>query len=234
MPQTNINANKRNIPEILNESGQQNYITGNKVFILGSIDDTSCNELIGNLSNLVDAFDWVPVYDLDLKRLTNPYLFCPKPAQLPIIDVYLDSPGGALSTTKSIMTLLNMARSKGAIIRTMVMGTAASCASLIAIQGTPGFRTMYEQSYNMIHYGHSRYNIDRPTEIDKAAKYEKEMRKNFFTPYLQFTNLTKEELDKLQQTEYSMLSAKECLHKKICDWILTINGKFIRQEQGTR
>lgn len=46
---------RRALPEILNHSGQKNYISGNKVFILGQIDNTSCNELIGNLSNLVDS-----------------------------------------------------------------------------------------------------------------------------------------------------------------------------------
>ena len=222
--------NKRTLPEILNHSGQKNYISGNKIFILGRIDSTSCNELIGNLSNLVDTMDWVPLYELNLKNLPNPYLFRPDPSQIPIIDVYLDSQGGSISTTKSIMALLNLARNKGAIIRTMVMGMAASCASIIAVQGTPGFRTMYEQSYNLIHYGSAIYDVDKPTEIDKAAKYEKEMRKNFFAPYLQYTSLTQNELDELQKTEYSMLSARNCLQKGICDWILTTNGKFIKRK----
>lgn len=228
---------RRALPEILNSTGQKNYISGNKVFILGQIDNTSCNELIGNLSNLVDSLDWVPLYELNLAKLQSPYLFFPDPSDCPVIDIYLDSPGGSMSTTKSIMTLLNLARNKGAIIRTMVMGTAASCASIIAVQGTPGFRTMYEQSYNLIHYGYSVYDVDKPTEIDKAAKYEKEMRKNFFAPYLQYTSLTQNELDELQKTEYSMLSARECLRHGMCDWILMPDGKFVKRritKQKTR
>lgn len=71
---------RRALPEILNRSGQKNYISGNKVFILGQIDSTSCNELIGNLSNLVDSLDWVPLYELNLTKLQSPYLFFPDPS----------------------------------------------------------------------------------------------------------------------------------------------------------
>lgn len=181
---------------------------------------------------MVDGLVWRPEYTLQMDEIKNPYML---PAKAPqIIDVYIDSQGGTLTVAKSIMSLLNIARAKGAIIRTTIIGHAASCASVIAVQGTQGFRIMYEQSYNLVHYGHSVYSVNKPVEIDKAAKYEKEMRANFFAPYLKYTNMTKAELLKLQRTEFSHISAKECLQKNMCDWILTSDGMFINRNSKQR
>lgn len=211
--------------EILNKSGQPNYIAGTKVFILGSIEGPTTAELIGNLSALVDELPWNPVFDSALVDVQNPYAFSMQ--NQPIIDVYINSGGGHLSPTKSIMTLLNLARAKGAIIRTTNMGLAASSASLIAIMGTPKFRIMHEQAYNTIHYGKSTYSIDKADEINRAKKYETELRKNFNAPYLKYTKVTEAELKKFQQTEYGHLNAQKCLGRNICDWILTTDGRFI-------
>lgn len=221
--------------QILNESGQKCYVSGNKIFIMDRIDRNTCNELVGNISNMVDSLSWNPIYEPNSQTIldNNPYILTTKDT-IPVIDVYIDSGGGDLSATKSILTQLNLARNKGAIIRTTVMGTAASCASIIAIQGTPGFRIMYEQSYNLIHYGNSSYQITKPSEANKIAKYENEMRKNFYSPYLRYTSLTQQELKKLQQTEYNFLSAQECLDKKLCDWVLTTDGIFIKAGQKIR
>lgn len=223
-----------NRPMILNERKENCYISGNKIFILSEISDKTCGELIGNLSNLVDSLEYSTMQQnyVDIIGET-PYTF--KYDKKPqVIDIYINSGGGNLYTTKSILMLLNLARNKGAIIRTTVMGIAASCASIIAIQGTKGFRVMYEQSYNLVHYGNSSYQITKPSEAEKAAKYENEMRKNFYSPYLRYTELTQQELKKLQQTEYNFLSAQECLNKKLCDWVLTTDGIFIKSEQKTR
>lgn len=214
---------------ILNTSRRLNYISGNKIFLLGMIDTESVNELIGNISNMVDDLHWGPVYSANHAPISNPYHVDRRAIKNQIIDVYINSCGGYVNETKSIMMLLNMARAKGAIIRTTNMGKAASSASLIAIQGTPGFRIMYEQAYNMIHYGKSTLSIDRFQEMERAAQYEKEMRDSFNAPYLQCTDLTSDELNELLRTEQGYLNAQECLRKNICDWILTTNGQFIKR-----
>ncbi len=215
--------------KIINASGNCNYISGNKVFILDKISTETCAELIGNLSNMVDDLPWAPGVQIPAMGggIKNPYIL---PDNAPsVVDVYINSTGGELDTYRSIMTLLNLARSKGAIIRTTVMGAACSCASLIAIQGTPNFRIMYEESYNMIHYGRSSLRIDKINEIDNAQVYETTNRSKFIEPYLKYTGLTKQELTQLQKTEYGHKFVDECLQKKLCDWILTRDGKFIHK-----
>lgn len=224
-----------NQPKILNDSRSMNYVCGNKVFILGKIDDQSCCELIGNLSNLVDSLQWVPMHEQNGLILPdkNPYKLQGN-ANIPVIDIYINSGGGSIPTTKSILTLLNLARTKGAIIRTTVMGYAASCASVLAVQGTPDFRIMYEHSYNLVHYGSSTYTFTHPEEVENVSKYEPQMRKDFYSLYSKYTNLTKSELKKAQNSEYNFFSAKESMAKNMCDWILTSDGKFIKRNQNTR
>lgn len=218
--------------KIINRSESNNYISGRKIFLLDELTTTSCAELIGNISNMVDELRWTTIDTEHISQITNPYILPQKHDQ--VIDIYINSGGGWLNTTKSIMTLLNIARAKGTIIRTTVMGTAASCASLIAIQGTPGFRIMYDQAYNLIHYGRSTYSVDKIDEIGRVAKYEREMRDSFNAPYLQYTNLTKHDLSKYQRTEFGNIPARECLEKNICDWILTADGRFISHDQHQR
>lgn len=217
--------------KIINESKQDNYVSGNKVFILDYITQKSTAELIGHLSNLVDSlpFSETPKPDMPFK---NPYQVYED--KYKIIDVYINSCGGNLAQTKSIMALLNLARAKGAVIRTTVLGAAASAASLIAIQGTKNFRIMYEQSYNLVHYGHSHYDIDRADEMEKAAVKEKNERALFNAPYLKYTDLTQKDLTKLQKTEFGHMDAKQCLAKGLCDWILTTDGIFINKNTKQR
>lgn len=208
-----------------------NYVSGNKIFLLAEISPQSVNELIGNLCNLVHAMKWHPVYERS-KHITNPYQLASNGIKNPVIDVYINSYGGSIDEANSIMSLLNLARAKGAIIRTTNMGVAGSVASHIAIQGTPTFRIMYEKAYNFIHYGSSQIFIDRgATELEKAAQYEKEMRKMFHSPYLSYTDITPQELAELQQTEYGFINATDCMDKKICDWILTDTGKLIDRQK---
>ncbi len=216
---------------IINNSKSGNYIAGTKVFILDQINQNSTAELIGNLSNLVDDLPFGSIYTGGIK-IENPYQISQDAH--PVIDVYINSVGGWLSQAKSIMALLNLARAKGSIIRTTVLGMAASSASLIAIQGTPNFRIMYEQSYNMIHYGHSNIEVDRAGEVQLAAKKELEERKIFNAPYLKYTNLTQKELNKLHKTEFGCISAQDCLNKNICDWVLTTDGLFISRNTKQR
>ena len=214
--------------DIINKSGSANYIAGHKIFLLDKLNDETCAELIGNISNMVDNIKWQHQYDTISTQINNPYKINATPQ---IIDVFINSPGGSVNFMNSIIALLTIARAKNAIIRTNVIGNACSCASMIAVQGTPGFRIMYEQSYHLIHYGSSKYTVNKPTEIDSATRYEKEMRENLNAIYMNNTGLTKSDLAKFQKTEYNYIPAMKCLDKNICDWVLTANGQFITRRQ---
>lgn len=212
-----------------NVTKSPNFADHNKIFILGKFREQETFELIGNISDMVDKLSWVSLYDPNQEKneITNPYRLH-KPHN--VIDVYINSRGGELDTMNSISSLLNHARAKGAIIRTTVIGGASSCGSLLAIQGTPNFRIMHEMSYHYIHYGQSWYTPARDGEIDNAIAVEKNIRNKMKELYLKNTNISKDKLDKMMQTEYNQFDAFECLDMGLCDWVLTNDGKFVNRD----
>lgn len=206
--------------KIINESKSGNYILENKIFILDDFSSRTSNELIGNLSDLVSNIPTEPVLQADYK-ITTPY---DQTIKNPVIDVYINSAGGDGKILDSIVTLLSIAKSKGAIIRTTVLGHASSCGSLLAITGTPGFRIMFSQAYHFVHFGRHLTSIEKESEINMAAsriKKQTNMKKNM---YLQHTALTQKMLNKLQSNEEGFLDADECLKYKLCDWVINDFG----------
>ena len=208
---------------IINDSRSGNYVSGNKIFILDKFASQTSNELIGNLSSIVDNLPTAPIYNTNTK-IISPYDI--DHINHPIIDVYINSGGGDGSILDSITTLLGIAKFRGAIIRTTVLSRAYSCGSLLAITGTPGFRIMYSQAYHLVHFGHHSFGVSKEDEITMAAKQIKEHSANKRNMYLQHTNLTAAHLRKLQSNEQGFLNADACLKHGLCDWIINDFGKI--------
>ena len=214
--------------KIINASNSGNYVSDNKVFILDDFLSKTSNELIGNLSDMVFSLPQTSLYQTDT-QIISPYDITNDTH--PIIDVFINSAGGDGKILDSIVALLGIAKSGGAIIRTTVLGRAASCGSLLAITGTPGYRIMYSQSYHFIHFGTHNTRIQKEEEIELAAKYIKKTTDNKFNMYLEHTYLTQKDLKKLQSNEMGNLSAQDCLNKGLCDWIITDFGHIIGRGQ---
>jgi len=222
------------MPEILNKSGQMNYVAGNKVFILDELKKPTTAELLGNMSNMIDALPWGPVFTqtplfAESAKLETPYNL---PNEYPpVVDIYINSPGGDNNILASITSLLDLARAKGAIIRTNVIGRAASCASILAVQGTPNFRIMYDASYHMIHFGQSRMIAERNNEIETAARNAKHVREKIRKIYLDHTKINPKTLKRYYEVEGSgQLFPQECLKVGVCDWIVSPQGIFIKNK----
>jgi len=207
-----------------------NYVKQNSIFLYDTINQETCAELIGNLAEMVYNIKSHPTKN-DTKTNTSPYDIN---KSAPTIDVFINSGGGQCSYMDSIMTFLNIARSKGAIIRTTVTGRAASAASQIAIQGTPGFRIMYQTAFHLVHYGNSSFNVSANGEAERAMKNEKQLRQNQVNTYKKFTKLTDKEIAECMKTEHHVFSAQQCLEKNMCDWILTDTGLYISRESNQR
>lgn len=200
-----------------------NYILKTKVFILGSFSANETNSMIGDLSNLIYELPVHPIYNENYE-IKSPYDTENIPN--PIIDIYINSNGGDVSILHSISALLSIARSRGAIIRTTVLNKAYSCGSLLAIQGTPGFRLMHEEASHLIHFGRKQTVVEKEDEIKLAAEYMRQSHKSIEDIYLRNTNLDKQKLKQTMKNEYGFLYAQECLQHNICDWIIDSFGNI--------
>lgn len=215
--------------KMLNESKQGNFVFAPvggicNVQIFDEIDMETCCELIGNLTQIINQLPAKHVGSMPTK-IISPYDIA---SDRFVFDVSINSPGGDVMAYKAIMSTFGLAKSRGAIIRTYNIGMAASCASMIAIQGTPGYRIMSDSAYNFVHYGRSRVSGGRENELEIATQNTKKDREQIFSIYEKCTRLTQNELERYKTIENSgQLFAKQCLNKGLCDWILTYDGRLI-------
>ena len=199
---------------------ESNYILGNSVFILDDFRTTTTNEMIGNLSDLVMNLE--PRAEYKCKgTLKSPYDIDTK--QYNIIDVFINSNGGDVTILNTITTLLGIAKSKGAIIRTTVCSKAYSCGSALAIMGTPGFRIMYSNAYHLVHFGSQSRTAKLESEIDSVTNNMKENHANWKNLYLNNTKITPKELKKLMSKD-SFVTANDALKFSFADWIINEKG----------
>ena len=214
----------------LNESKNGNFVFAPvdnvcNVQIFDELNMKTSSEMIGNLAQIIAQLPTDKQIAPISTEIVSPYDISPN---VFVFDVAINSPGGDFHTYKSIASMFALAKSRGAIVRTHNIAYACSGASLLAIQGTPGYRIMTETAYNLIHYGSSRVSGNRENELAIATENNKKDRKQVFAVYKQFTKLTDKELNKYKSIESSgQLFAEQCLNKHLCDWILMLDGKLI-------
>ena len=219
--------------QMLNQSKQGNFVfepVDNvcNVQIFDELKMETCGEMVARLNQIIGQLPSKPIFNTSAK-IESPYDISPDTF---VFDVAIDSSGGHFIAYKAIASMFALAKSKGAIIRTSNIGQAASCASMLAIQGTPGYRIMSEFAYNMIHYGDSSARGNREFELETATRNKVKDRAQMFSVYERYTKLTEKEMDKFKTVESSgTLFANQCLIKHLCDWILTNNGELIGRKR---
>ena len=215
--------------QIINPNNSLNYTSNdNCIYILGDFERKSMGDLIGNISTMIRQLPTEPMYK------AHEQIVCPYDefaVNNPIIDIFIDSNGGDTNMLNDISTLLNIAKMRGAIIRTTVLSRAYSCGSLLAIQGTPGFRIMSQNAEHMIHFGSFGVHADS----EKMAKHvlENTLRKKEMThdKYKTYTNMSSKDIKRLTKSEGEFWDAQKCLNNGLCDWIIGENGKLIGRGQ---
>ncbi|MBQ5700449.1 MAG: ATP-dependent Clp protease proteolytic subunit [Alphaproteobacteria bacterium] len=197
-----------------------------QIYMLGGFNYNDTTELIGNLGAIVQDLPHRPIYKQSSK-LVSPYSIDTNKKRPVIIDVFIDSNGGNVRVLHDITTLLSIAKMRGAIIRTTVLSGAYSCGSLLAIQGTPGFRIMSQNAEHLIHYGRQALDITSDSAKEDALQFIDRNKDKAFSKYEQYTKIPAKILDEIK--EYSMdkhLDANTCLKYELCDWIITETGKL--------
>jgi ATP-dependent Clp protease protease subunit len=123
------------------------------------------------------------------------------------INIYINSPGGYISSALAIYNTMNYIKSD---IRTIAFGLAASAATLILAAGTPGKRTALEDTEIMIHQGRGGAE-GQFADILVAAKHIEKLDTKLRTIYAKLTGQTEEKIKADMDRDYWMspLEAKE-------------------------
>lgn len=90
------------------------------------------------------------------------------------IDVIICSDGGAVSILKAFLDAFSVAKDAGVIVATHVSGLAASCGSILAINGTVGYRTIGGSSHHYIHTGIAGAIGRNEVEMERFSQMAKE------------------------------------------------------------
>ena len=214
--------------ETINSRASNNYIIHSKdcplnpqINILGDFFRDTMNELLGELHNIVIKLPQKPIYEIS-KKIISPYDI--DDPERPVLDIIINSNGGDGEILKSMYTILDIAKARGAIVRTTVIGAARSCGSLLAISGTPGFRLMGELSSHYIHYGSGRISATSDLEAREKANQMRLEKKHTLSKYEEYTKIPKKNLTKYLQHEIGEIPAEKCLDWCICDWIISKTG----------
>lgn len=183
----------------ISQSTPRNYMYGPFVFLLDEISQSTCFALIGDLTNYVMTED--------------------KTGDK-VLNIIINSPGGDVSTMTTILGLINIAKLNNILVRSYVLGTAASAASMIAIQADERYMTNLSQHF--IHFGTVVSVTSKESEIEKIYLQTKEHSKTVQDLYIEASEgkLTQRMLEEIQKDERGYLSAKDCVRFGLCDKII--------------
>jgi len=224
----------------------ENTMVGNNVYILTEITNETTNGLLIQLTQWVDKLplknNLIVPQKPDEKDITDDTVYIigkansyksytpyeAVPNNIPVLNVWINSGGGKDNITQSVLSVFNIASAKGALIKTYNLRQAGSNASIIAVSGTPGYRYMAERAFHYIHFGNKGRQISHENEMAFAIADLKYFADETKYLYLEKTKLTKTELKGYYNIEGSgTLSAKQCLQKGLCDWVITNDGRFV-------
>ena len=137
------------------------------------------------------------------------------------IYMYINSPGGSVSAGLAILDTMNFVN---ADVQTIVMGMAASMASVLATAGAKGKRFVLPHSEIMIHQPLGGVQ-GQSTEIQIAAEHILKTRKLINQLLSDCTGQTIENIDKDTERD-NFMTAKEAVEYGLIDGIMTNKKKI--------
>lgn len=133
------------------------------------------------------------------------------------ITIFINSPGGAVTSLFSIIDVMQACRSS---IRTVVVGQAASAAAIIAACGDK--RLITENSEVMIHEVLS-ISFGTTSQLQEDMKRVEEMQNRIINVLSKKTKKTREQLQLMIKKTDKYLSASEAVRMGFCDTIIRKN-----------
>lgn len=181
-----------------NDQKLLNYVaTTGDVYIMGSFDETISQHVVPAFKQLID----------DKSKEKDAF-----------ITIYINSPGGYCHELYNLLSLIDIAHSRGIGIVTVVLGRAYSCGSMLAIHGD--HRVMYKYGNHIIHLGQQGSTVTTEKQIEREHQSMVRHFSNIREMYKKLTKLPKKELEEALTDDSYSLSAEDCLKYGICDEIL--------------
>lgn len=168
-----------------------------KLYLLGPFNEIISNEIIPELDNMLDT----------IISKNSPF------------EIIINSNGGYTFELMSLLYYIDILKNNNVKIITKVIGTADSCASMLACYGDE--RYMYKYSTQLLHFGTYPYgDIYSLEENKRLNKNCGEHFERIIDIYSKHSNLKKNQLKKLLTSDKLIFNAEECLKYNLCDYIV--------------
>lgn len=172
------------------------YFSGNKFFIVHSFNNDLRDGMVIPLTNKIE--------ELAAQK---------KPAPL---EIYINSHGGDGELCLHIVSLLEMAKSRGVTVRTYVTQVAHSAGSIVAMVGSPGERYISRRAEHCVHYG-TQYGWPEhtPLQIDRNTQKKRRWFKTLKQLYEQYAEIP--DLDEMLKDDSFFVTAQQAIKWKLAD-----------------
>lgn len=175
-----------------------NYIdTDGNVYILGEFDSTISQNVVPGL----------------VKRIREE---SDKPNGQ--IWFYINSNGGYCHELYNLLTLIDIAKSMGITIYTVVMGRAYSCGSMLAIHGD--HRSIYKYGKHLTHLGTQWDSVSTFKQIERNNKRMIEHFENIVQMYKKNTSMSEKMIREILLDDSHFMNAEECKKYGLVDEII--------------
>ena len=105
------------------------------------------------------------------------------------IDLWVNSFGGYLHVLQHLVTLVELAKESGTIVRTMVPATAFSAGSMLAVAGSPGERYVDRYAEHLIHHGIVQSLETTPLQITRLTGFKNRQFKTQMEHYNKYCSI---------------------------------------------
>lgn len=152
-----------------NQGSNRVFADGDTFYVLGVFDDQMRDGLVWALTRKID----------ELKKQREAK-----------ITVYINSYGGSGELCFHLVSLLELAKRNGIVVRTVVTGAAYSSGSILAVVGTKGERYIDSAAEHLVHYGQfDGYRKTTPLQIERGTDRWKRWTKTVLKHYEKFADI---------------------------------------------
>jgi ATP-dependent protease ClpP protease subunit len=131
------------------------------------------------------------------------------------IDLYINSFGGYRHLVFQIISLVELAKREGVVVRTIVPDVAYSAGSILAITGSPGERYIEKTAEHLIHYGITGSHETTPEQIERNYIQKHEGFKKIKRHYERYSNVPN--LEQLMNDDNGYIPAPKCIKWGLAD-----------------
>lgn len=134
------------------------------------------------------------------------------------IDLYINSFGGYRHLVFQLISLVELAKREGVVVRTIVPDVAYSAGSILAVTGTPGERYIERTAEHLIHYGLTGSSETTPEQVERNYIQKNQGFRKIRNHYEKYANVP--DLEQLMNDDSAYIPATKCIRWGLADKLM--------------